>query len=147
MEFQNQAQRDCYEKIRPWVKELFGAFGMAREDLPVFGVVIGSAMAQVGVAPWSEDEATITTRSYLVTEVELTPDLLLYLLRENDKMRFGAFGVDQDGDIFFEHTIVGSTVDKDELRSSVLAVVMTSDQYDDKIVERWGGQRMLDRTV
>lgn len=147
MEFKSQAQQACYERIAPWVKEVFGAFASEREDVPVFGVMVGSVLAQVGVSPWGTDDATITTRAYLVTDVELSPDLLMYLLRENDRMRFGAFGVDPDGDIFFEHAIVGSSVDKAELKSSVMAVAITADQYDDKIVERWGGQRMLERSA
>lgn len=145
MEFLSQAQKECYEKVAGWMKELFGSLSMAREDAPVFGVVIGSALAQVGVSPWGEDNATITTRAYLVTDVELSSDLMLFLLQENERMRFGAFGIDQGNDIFFEHTILGATADITELRSSVLAVVYTADQYDDNIIDRWGGTRMLER--
>jgi Putative bacterial sensory transduction regulator len=72
-------------------------------------------------------------------------DLLNYLLRENHEMRFGAFSVSKGGDIVFEHTIVGSTIDKKELESSVLAVLEIADKYDDEIVERWGGKRALDK--
>ncbi len=145
MQFQTQAQQACYEKIVPWMQQLFGTFALPRQDAPVYGVVVGSALAQVAVSPWGQDESTITTRAYLVTGAELTPDLLLYLLRENDRMRFGAFGIDVDNDIFFEHTILGATADMVELRSSVMAVVITADQYDDSIIERWGGTRMLER--
>jgi hypothetical protein len=94
---------------------------------------------------WGEDDAIITTRSWVVTGIELTQELLQYLLRENDTMRFGAFGLDSDNDVFFEHTIVGSTADKHELKASVMAVVMTADRYDDIIAERWGGTRAVDR--
>jgi len=104
-----------------------------------------SAIAQVAVYPWGNDDATITTRSYVTTGTEVTPDLMHFLLRENDTMRFGAFGLDSDNDIFFEHTIVGSTCDKDELKASVLAVVTTADRYDEQVVSRWGGQRAVDR--
>jgi hypothetical protein len=145
MEFRTQAQKACYEKIAPWMKELFGEFAFARDDAPVISVVVGSAVAQTAVFPWGEDDATICTRAYVVTGAELTPDLMHYLLRKNADMRFGAFGVDDDGDIVFEHTIVGSTCDKEELRASVMAVVLTADQFDDEIVARWGGQRALDR--
>ena len=68
-----------------------------------------------------------------------------FLLRENDRMTFGAFGIDQDGDVFFEHTIVGSTCDKPELKTSVSSVVLIADEYDDLIVEKWGGERAIDR--
>ncbi len=145
MEFQTDAHKQVYEKIAPWIKELFGTFSFAREDVPSFGLAVGSAFVQVGVIPWGDDDATITTRSYVVTGAEITPDLMHFLLRENDKMRFGAFGIDQDGDIFFEHTIVGSSCDKEELKSSILAVVYTADQYDDQIIQKWGGQRAVDR--
>jgi hypothetical protein len=60
-------------------------------------------------------------------------------------MIFGAFGLDVNGDIIFEHSIVGSTCDKKELESSVRAVLEIADKYDDKIVAEWGGMRALDR--
>lgn len=143
MEFVTLAQRACYEKVVPWLKELFGSYAMVRNDIPVIQVTIGSALATVRISPWGEDDATISSRAYVVTGVELSADLMHFLLRENDKMRFGAFGVDGDENIFFEHTIVGSSVDKDELKGSVMAVVITADQYDDQIVTQWGGQRAL----
>ncbi len=145
MEFKTKAHEESYHQISQWLQELFGAFLVKREDVPAFGIIIGSALAQVGVAPWGEDDATITTRSFVVTGAEITPDLMHFLLRENDRMRFGAFGLDHENDIFFEHTIVGKTANKEEIKSSVLAVVLTADEYDDKIIARWGGQRALDR--
>ena len=145
MEFQTDPQKQCYEKIAPWMKELFGTFARPREDVPAFVVLIGSAVAQIGVSPWGVDNSTITTRSYVVTGVELSADLMHFLLQENDKMRFGAFGVDRENDIFFEHTIVGASADIEELKASVMAVILTADQYDDKLIERWGGQRAVDR--
>jgi hypothetical protein len=95
--------------------------------------------------PWGDDDATVQTWSYLVTGAELTPDLMRYLLEKNEQLRFGAFGMDSDGDILFSHTIVGSSCEKTSLKASVMAVVMISDKYDDEIVARWGGQRALDR--
>ncbi len=145
MEFSTPCQKQIYEKITPWMHELFGTFVHMRDDAPAFAVVVGTALAQVFVVPWGEDNASVTIRSYVVTGAEPTSELMHFLLRENDSMRFGAFGLDRDNDIFFEHTIVGSTVDKEELKASVMAVVITADRYDEKITERWGGQRAIDR--
>ena len=145
MEFKTAAQKACYDKVVSWMKELFGELVIMRDDAPMMGVMMGSAVAQVAVLPWGDDDATITTRAYLVTGAELTPDLMRYLLQKNAELRFGAFGVDEDGDILFEHSIVGSSCDKGELKASVLAVLVTADKYDDEIVARWGGERMLDR--
>lgn len=145
MNFQTKAQQDCYDKIAVWMQESFGKFPCARPDFPGLGLFMNSALVEVLVYPWGEDDAIINTRSYVVTEAELTPDLLRFLLQENIGMRFGAFGIDEAGDILFEHTIVGSTCDKKELESSVKAVLEVADEYDDYIVDKWGGKRALDR--
>jgi hypothetical protein len=145
MEFETQAQQQCYEKVLPWVTELFGGSVLRKADVPVLGVMQGSAFAQIGVFPWGDDDAIITTRAYVVTGADLTLELMRFLLHENAGMRFGAFGLDDDGDIIFEHSIVGSTCDQKELESSVIHVARTADDYDDQIVARWGGERALDQ--
>jgi hypothetical protein len=96
------------------------------------------------VYPWGDDDAVIAVRCFVIYGAELVPDLLLYLLRQNSEMRFGAFGLDKEGDIFFEYSVVGSTVDKEEMKTATLAVVTTADQYDDLIKEKWGGMRQVD---
>jgi hypothetical protein len=145
MEFQSPAQQAVYEKVVPLMKELFGEMASARDDRAMFGVRFGSAWVQTWVSTWGDDDATITTRAWLTTGTELTVDLARYLLNANGDMRFGAFGIDGDGDSFFEHTILGSTATKAELRASILAVASTADEYDDEIVSRFGGVRMADR--
>ena len=127
------------------MRELFDKFPSVRQDLPVISLFMGSALVEVSVFPSGDDEAIVNTRSYVVTNVDLKPDLMKFLLQENSKMRFGAFGIDDNGDLIFEHTIVGSSCDKPELEASVKAVLAIADEYDDKIVEIWGGKRALDR--
>lgn len=146
IEFQSDAQKTCYEKVVPWVKEIFGELAVReRDDAPVLAILHGSALINMAVYPWGDDDAVVQTRSYVVTGAEPTQDLMQYLLHENDRMRFGAFGLDKDNDIFFEYAIVGATVDREELKAAAVAVALTADDYDDKIVERFGGQRALDR--
>lgn len=145
MEFSSEAQKACYERIQPMMKELFGEFAMTNANLPQFGIRVGSALVTVTVYPWGDNDAVLQVHAWVVTNVEMTPDLMHFLLQENNQMRFGAFGLDKEDDIYFEHTIVGSTCDKQELRASVMAVLNIADEYDDKIVAKWGGQRALDR--
>jgi len=77
----------------------------------------------------------------------MTQELAVFLLRENENMRFGGFSLGDDGTIFFNHNVVADTIDKDEFKSAILAVVTTADAYDERIVERWGGQRAQDRAA
>lgn len=111
----------------------------------MFVIPSGTTLTHIIVSPWGERDATITVRAYVTFGSDLAPHLLQFLLRQNDTMRFGAFGIDADGDIFFEHTIVGSTCDKEELRASVMAVAQTADLYDEQIIQKWGGMRVIDR--
>lgn len=145
MPFQTQPQQQIYDKVAPWMRELFGAMVNPIPNEPVFVLNTGQMYTMIAVNPWGTDDATITARCYVSMGTEMTPDLMHYLLRENDTFRFGAFGVDKDEDIFFEHTIVGSTCDQEELKASALAVAGTADRYADEIIPRFGGQRQIDK--
>jgi hypothetical protein len=145
MEFKNEAQEVCYQQVNQWMHEIFGEQMMTSDKQPMFAIVRGSALVQVGVHPWQDANAIVSVFSYVVVGAQQTPQLLQFLLTENNKMLFGAFSLDQDGDIAFEHTIVGSTIQKEELRASVFAVSYIADEYDDIIVSRFGGLRAADR--
>ena len=108
-------------------------------------MVIGSALTNIEVYPWRENEAVIAVFSWVVTGAETTAELTRDLLRRNLNMVFGGFGIDDKGDIVFKHHIVGSSCDQNELRASVLAVAQTADSVDDELVARYGGQRAVDR--
>lgn len=144
MKFENAAQKQTYDKVAKWLQELWGEKPKASSRVPIFSVHAGSAVIQVSVKPLGEDDCYVVAISWVVRDVELEPDLMEYLLRENDHVKFGGFGVDDDDDIFFRHAIVGSTIDKKELEMLVVAVAITADEYDDKIIERWGGQSGVD---
>jgi hypothetical protein len=139
MLFTTPAQEACYAKISPWIGELFGASAAARKAEPVFDVSVGSSLTEVGVFPWTQEESVITARARVIRGVSLAPDLLQYLLRQNSVIRFGAFGIESDNEVYFIHSIVGSTCDKPELEATV-----RSDRYDDEIRNRWGGHRAVD---
>jgi len=146
MEFQTQAQQDCYNKVAGWMDDLFSQFPWEKLDLPGFGLFLGSAWVEVRIYPWGND-AIINTRSHVVTGAVITPELQNFLLQKNAEMLFGAFSLNTEGDVLFEHTIVGSSCDPEELEASVMAVLKIADEYDDQIVTRWGGERALDRTL
>jgi hypothetical protein len=147
MEFQTEAQKKVYERVAQILKEEFGKMAQPREDNPSFSIQRGSAFVQVTVVPINEQYTTIRAHSWVVTGVENTPELLQYLLKENLQMRFGAFGVDDVGDICFTHAFLGETVDSASLMYSTIGVASVADDYDDKIVQRFGGQRAVDRTT
>ncbi len=144
VQFEHDTQKAIYEKVGQYMKELFGEMTGVRDDYPAYYLRMGSAVVQAFVLSWGDTDAMINVRAYVVMGAEKTQEMLEFLLRENYDMRFGAFGLDKSGDVTFEHNIVGSTCDKNELKASIMAVVGTADRYDDQIVSRWGGKRASD---
>ncbi len=143
MEFANQAHQSVYERVAGFLKELFGEYCQADSEHPRFLFRMGSALVTIMVMPWS-DNAIVSTNSWVVTKVERTPALMQFLLDTNGRLVFEAFGMDQEGDVFLRHTIYGATVDKDELRTSIMGIASSADEFDDVIVSRFGGQKATD---
>lgn len=49
---------------------------------------------------------------------------------QNFKMRFGSFSMEEVGETAFDHATIGSTADKVEARTAVLAVAFTADEQE-----------------
>lgn len=135
-------------RVKRWMNELFGSFVLDEgEDSTAVRVRIGSTIVETSLAPWGDADFAITTRAKVVSGARMEPALLRFLLERNHEVRFGAFSVTPRGDILYSHSLVGSTCDREELRSSVSSVMLVADRFDDEIVTRWGGVRALDQHI
>ncbi len=146
MDFETDAQKECYTRVSDWLARQFEDSLFVDEDIPGFRVRKGSAIVNVRVYKykWLTDDALIAIRSCVVRSAELTDSLMLFLLQKSSPEIFGAFSVDDDGDIFFERAMLGSFCDSKEFELSITAVANVADEYDDIIRSRWGGLRGLD---
>jgi len=106
----------------------------------------GTAYIYIQILPWEPDRAVVRFVAQLVRGVEMTPDLALKLLRMNSRLRFGAFGyVPQGSCVVLAHTLLGGeTLDPEEILTALRDMTVIADEYDDRIVEEVGGQRMQD---
>jgi hypothetical protein len=123
------------------------AFRKADEQLYV--VHQGSAYVTIAVLSprkGSHDRPIVRVYAQVVSGVRPEPSLLRQLMILNVRMRFGAFAYSPDGDIIlFAHSILGGEhMDPKELIATVSDVALVADAYDDRIVARYGGQRMQD---
>jgi hypothetical protein len=143
-EFSSKAQREVFDKVHAQIIELFGPVAQEVEDSPMLLVAQGSAFAAITVHPWGAHDAAITVRSHVVFGATVDQELCTFLLHENTRRRFGAFALTGDGDVVFEHDLLGSTCVPVTLKTAVMSVLKTADDYDDQIKERWGGQRAVD---
>jgi hypothetical protein len=146
--FTNQTQALTYRKVAEYLttSELFKNTVRSTDDQPKFNLIYGSTKVGIRVLgwevnPWDTPELTIVRACSCITVgSQITPELTEYLLRENLRMRFGAFQLGDNNEIFFAHNILGGEqLDVMELQTCILAVVTIADTYDDILTAKFGG--------
>jgi hypothetical protein len=115
-------------------------------DEQLYVIKQGSAYVMISVVPWGKDKAMVRCTAQLVKGISVDGGLAKQLLELNSYLRFGSFAYDpQEETVLFLHTILGgATLDPDELLATLRDVALIADEYDDKLVDKYGGQRMLD---
>ncbi|MEM9553961.1 MAG: YbjN domain-containing protein [Acidobacteriota bacterium] len=141
MNFAHTHHRQTYDLLGEMLAELFE--GIVEEE-GHFYVRYGSTVIELAVEPHGEEDTSVVIMAYCVQDAELDDDLALGLLELNHSLAFGAFSV-VGNDIFFSHNLYGRSLDRGNLLNAVTAVADISDDYDDRIVAKFGGQRALDR--
>jgi len=150
MQFKTEAQRKAYEKARDYLHSLFGEVNVKTVG-DQFVLQEGSTFVYVRTFAIGENRSGVEVFSYVVIDVEVTQELLRYLLTYNLKLMLGAFGIsigdDNKATIMLTHTILGDSMDRTELYGSVSAIARVADDLDDQIVVTFGGKTALDKLV
>jgi hypothetical protein len=115
-------------------------------DRDLYVIKQGSAYVMINVIGWGKDRAMVRCTAQLVKGAQMDGTLATQLLELNGKLRFGAFAwVPSEAVVTFSQSILGgSTLDAEELMSTLREVALIADEYDDKIMAKYGGARMLD---
>lgn len=143
MNFDHERQRLTHEQVAENLSELFET-PYLDEETGHFYVRYGSTVLEISVDPFGPDEAVVTIMAYCVQGVSLAEDLLLGLLEINHQLPFGAFSL-VDRDIFFSHSLLGRSLDARSLLRIIEEVATVSDDYDGRIIKKFGGQTALER--
>ena len=138
----NPVQRRAHEAVAKYLGELFDE-PIQEEPDGHFYVRFGSTVLEISVAPY-EDDAVVVIMAYCVQDAILEEELLLGLLELNHRVPFGSFSV-VDTDVFFSYSVLGTNLDRNTLLAALNAVATVSDEYDDLIVAKYGGQTALER--
>lgn len=109
-----------------------------------FTISRGSTQVMIVVRPFTSDETCVECMANVVTETDITPELMRFLLRKNAELHFGSFGLLFDDTITFSHSIAGTNLDANELITTLNSVAVIADYYDDIIVDLSGGKRAAD---
>ena len=150
MEFKTEAQKKAHEKTHDHLNALFGEVNVKIMD-DTFVLQEGSTFVYARTFPIGDRKAGVEIFSYVVVDIEITEELMLYLLTYNLKLILGAFGLstgeDGKGTILLTHTILGDNMDREELYASLSAIAKVADDLDDQIVTAFGGKTALDKLM
>lgn len=120
-------------------------------DDHLYVVKQGSSYVMISVVPSGHkskvnERALVRVVAQVVAGVKPEPSLFRQLLILNGQLRFGSFAYVPEGSlIMFGHSILGGdAMDPKELIATVHDVALVADEYDDRIVARYGGARMQD---
>jgi len=100
-------------------------------------------MVTIDIEADSGQGRRLVCRAFVTANTHPSRDLLRGLLVENATTRFGAFALVDSGDIVFQHSIVADHLDREEFLATVDAVALTADEFDDRIVIRFGGHTAI----
>ena len=143
MRFEHDVQAETFGQVQEYLGELFDD-PFLDEDSGHFYVSYGSTVLEIAVEPYGPEEASVVVMAYCVQGVDLEEDLLLGLLEINHEYPYATFSL-VERDVFVHHSLFGRCLDRRNLLGAIAAVATTSDDFDDRIVARYGGQTALDR--
>lgn len=143
MKFEHQHHEQTHTLVGEYLSDLFDSPYLDEENAH-FYVGYGSTVLEVSVEPYGPEETIIEVTAYCVQGIEFREKLMLGLLELNHELPVGAFSL-VGNDVFFSQSIFGRSLDGRNLLGTIAAVANISDEYDDRIVEEYGGQTALDR--
>jgi type III secretion system-like peptide-binding chaperone len=150
MEFKTEAHEKVYEKTRRYLHTLFGEANVKVMD-DTFVLQEGSTFVYVRAFPIGDKKSGVEVFAYVVVDVDVTEQLMRYLLTYNLRLILGGFGLARGegdkGTVLLTHTILGDSMDSDELYGSVSAIARVADDLDEQIVTAFGGKTALDKLM
>lgn len=138
---------DAEKESAALIEETLSEHGSYRKiDERLYVIKQGSTYVMINIVPWADDKALVRCCAQLVRGVTMEEDLAVDLLHLNGQLRFGAFAYEPgERIVFFLHSILGgASMDRNELLATLTDVAIIADEYDNQIIEFYGGQTMTD---
>lgn len=142
-QFHTQCQEEVYRQVKTYLDELVDEHFDDAEHCD-FYLKYGSTVLEITIDPYEEDDAVIEVLAFCVQGAQPTFDLTRELLALNAQVPLGAFSM-VGADIFFSHSFLGRRLRPEQFIASLDSVASISDLYDDRLVERYGGETAIER--
>jgi T3SS (YopN, CesT) and YbjN peptide-binding chaperone 1 len=143
MQFENDGHEEVFERVREYVDELIDEPYLDEETGHFYGR-FGSTVLEISVDPYGPEEIVVRVMAYCVQGVRVEETLLEGLLELNHTLPTGSFSL-VGTDVFFSQSLFGRSLEPRNFLNAIAAVATVADDYDDRIVARYGGETALER--
>ena len=114
-----------------------------------FFVRSGSTGVDITVAAWGKSDVMIRLSSLVLSDVERNDEFYIELGKRSGVHIFGNLHAIPNEDertccLYFEHNLLGTTLDEGELMWALSALAQTADEMDDELQALFGGKRLID---
>ena len=141
-QFHTKCQEEVYRAVKSHLDELVEEHFDDAEHCD-FYLKYGSTVLEISIEPYEEDDAIVEILAFVVQGVEPSFELTQELLLINSEVALGAFSL-VERDVFFSHSFLGRRLPPEQLIASLEIVATISDEYDEQIVQKYGGVTALD---
>lgn len=128
------------ERVEQLLKDWLGS---AEEVDGGFNVADGPFLVRISFSEIGEDHVSVDIRSPVAYDVPIDSELFMWVALQTDAYTFGHVGCHDNGDgtalVSVRHSLLGDTVDPDELRLAVTAVAMTAAELVLTVTSVFGG--------
>jgi len=118
------------------------------EGLPDGRYALRQGSTKVFIVPlaWTGGQTLVKLFAPVALAItQITPELTRFLVEKNAELLFGKFSLDAKGKaIWYEHVLLGNSLDVEELFSAIVTIALTADQYDEQVQALSGGKRLAD---
>jgi hypothetical protein len=142
-QFHSQCQEEVYRQVKSYLDELVDEHFDDAEHCD-FYLKYGSTVLEISIMPYEGDDAVVEVLAFCVQGVEATFELTRELLKLNTEVPLGAFSM-VGGDIYYSHAFLGRRLRPEQLIASLDSVASISDEYDDHLISKYGGETALER--
>jgi hypothetical protein len=137
------AVADVKEKVQRIISSKFGSVRLDEDGRIVFPYE--SAMLFVSIKSFGKDGVRVTFVVPMVKNLRISNELCRWVAIEGQKTLFGSCRLDDsngenDGWVFFEHSILGDDLDESELLNALVLVAAGANDLDNQIYDRFGGE-------
>jgi type III secretion system-like peptide-binding chaperone len=128
--FASEGHRETYGRILRFAREIFEDHVLADPDTPGMLVARGSIALRIVVNPIAIHSTIVEITGPPLRGVAHSPGLLEFLLKANARVPFGAFVMAGDGRLALRGTLIGDTVDLEELmKATEILFFLVEDLY------------------